>query len=158
MAARALVLRLVNGETLAERIRRGPVSVAEALTIARQIAEALGAAHERHHPPGSETRQHQDHHDGIVKVLDFGIAKATRADAASDSMHSPTVALDATRDQACSWGLLRTRPRAGAREDGRRQARRHLGVRVRAVRDAHRPTARSLVHGCRRRHAGERSA
>jgi serine/threonine protein kinase/Tol biopolymer transport system component len=101
IGGRALVLELVNGETLAERIRRGPASVAEALTIARQIAEALGAAHEK----GIIHRDLKPANikitpDGIVKVLDFGIAKATRADAASDSMHSPTVALDATRDGA----------------------------------------------------------
>ena len=43
----ALVLELVEGETLAERISQGPVPVAEALVIARQIAEALDAAHEK---------------------------------------------------------------------------------------------------------------
>src|SRR5439155_14674665 len=46
-AVRALVLELVEGETLADRLQRGPVSVADALTIARQIADALDAAHER---------------------------------------------------------------------------------------------------------------
>ena len=73
---RALVLELVEGETLADRVQRGPVPVAEALTIARQIADALDAAHEKgiiHRdlkPSNIKIRP-----DGHVKVLDFGLAK-----------------------------------------------------------------------------------
>ena len=63
--------------TLADRIARGPLPLDEALAIARQIAEALEAAHEkgivhRDLKPG----QHQADPDGTVKVLDFGLAKA----------------------------------------------------------------------------------
>ena len=55
-----LVMELVPGETLAERITRGPVPVEDALGIAKQMAEALEAAHEKgHHPSGPEARQHQ---------------------------------------------------------------------------------------------------
>ena len=77
MASRALVLELVEGETLAERIARRRSPLAEALTIARQIAEALEAAHER----GIVHRDLKPANikitpDGIVKVLDFGLAKA----------------------------------------------------------------------------------
>jgi eukaryotic-like serine/threonine-protein kinase len=78
----ALVLELIEGPTLAERLQRGPVSVAEALTIAHQIADALAAAHERgivHRdlkPSNIKVKP-----DGTVKVLDFGLAKATAADA-----------------------------------------------------------------------------
>jgi len=72
----ALVLELVEGPTLADRIAGGAVPVGEALPIARQIADALEAAHERgivHRdlkPANIKLR-----HDGTVKVLDFGLAK-----------------------------------------------------------------------------------
>jgi serine/threonine protein kinase/Tol biopolymer transport system component len=75
--ADALVLELVEGETLADRITRGPIPLDEALHIARQVAEALEAAHQRgiiHRdlkPANVKVRP-----DGTVKVLDFGLAKA----------------------------------------------------------------------------------
>ena len=72
----ALVLELVEGETLAEHVARGPLPLAQALAIARQIADALAAAHEH----GIIHRDLKPANikitpDGIVKVLDFGIAK-----------------------------------------------------------------------------------
>ena len=80
----ALVLELVEGETLAERIARGPIPLDEALAIARQIAEALEAAHER----GIVHRDLKPANvkvtpDGQVKVLDFGLAKALDGDGSS---------------------------------------------------------------------------
>ena len=96
---RALVLELVEGPTLADRIAKGPIPLDEALPIARQIAEALEAAHEAgviHRdlkPANIKVRE-----DGTVKVLDFGLAKAFGQGAGSAPSESPTVtAAAATR-------------------------------------------------------------
>jgi serine/threonine protein kinase len=90
----ALVLELVEGETIADRIARGPIPLEEALPIARQICEALEAAHEQ----GIIHRDLKPANikitpDGVVKVLDFGLAKLTDpAHApASDLSLSPTI-------------------------------------------------------------------
>ena len=92
---RFLVLELVEGETLAARIQRGPLPVEEALAIARQIAEALETAHEKGivHRDLKPANIALTPHDR-VKVLDFGLAKATDAVAAPDglaALNSPTV-------------------------------------------------------------------
>ncbi|MFI5165499.1 MAG: protein kinase [Thermoanaerobaculales bacterium] len=89
----ALAMELVEGEGLDVRIARGPVAVDEAVPIALQIAEAFEAAHEKgivHRdlkPANVRVRA-----DGVVKVLDFGLAKAWEDPAGdSDPAHSPTV-------------------------------------------------------------------
>jgi eukaryotic-like serine/threonine-protein kinase len=93
----ALVMELVEGETLADHIARGAIPVDEALPIARQIAEALEAAHEQgiiHRdlkPANIKVRP-----DGTVKVLDFGLAKlaestAAQARTATNLSMSPTI-------------------------------------------------------------------
>ena len=91
--ARALVMELVEGPTLADRLAQGPLPVDEALPIAKQIAEALEAAHEQgivHRdlkPANIKVRE-----DGTVKVLDFGLAKALEsAPHPSDASQSPTI-------------------------------------------------------------------
>src|SRR5216110_3156818 len=96
---RALVMELVEGEDLAQRIARWAIPIDEALPIAKQIAEALEAAHEQgiiHRdlkPANIKVRA-----DGTVKVLDFGLAKAMQPAAGSSpniSM-SPTLSIHAT--------------------------------------------------------------
>ncbi|WP_157899096.1 serine/threonine-protein kinase [Luteitalea pratensis] len=89
----ALVMELVEGEDLAERIARGPIPVDEAVPIARQIADALEAAHDLgiiHRdlkPANIKLRP-----DGTVKVLDFGLAKALdSARGVIDASQSPTL-------------------------------------------------------------------
>jgi Tol biopolymer transport system component len=98
-SVRALVMELVEGPTLAERIARSPVPLDEAMPIAQQIAEALEAAHER-------AIIHRDLKpanikitpDGRVKVLDFGLAKALAAeDSPSNISNSPTISIAATQ-------------------------------------------------------------
>jgi serine/threonine protein kinase len=93
----AIVMELVEGEVLADRISRGPLPVEEALPIARQIAEALEAAHEkgiihRDLKPGNIKLTP----DGIVKVLDFGLAKTDDTRSTSNASISPTLTIRAT--------------------------------------------------------------
>src|SRR5262245_2502136 len=97
VTVRALVMELVDGEDLSERIERGAMPLAEALPIAKQVAEALEAAHEQgvvHRdlkPANIKVRR-----DGTVKVLDFGLAKLTetpdaRRQASGLLTQSPTI-------------------------------------------------------------------
>jgi len=95
----ALVMELVEGSTLADRLARGPIPVDETLAIVAQIAEALAAAHEQgfvHRdlkPANVKLRP-----DGSVKLLDFGLAKAMQSPAtnAIDQSLSPTMTSPAT--------------------------------------------------------------
>jgi eukaryotic-like serine/threonine-protein kinase len=86
------VMELVEGEDLAQRVARGPIPLDEAVPIARQIAEALEAAHEKgiiHRdlkPANVKVRP-----DGTVKVLDFGLAKALQPAGTSSVSRSPTI-------------------------------------------------------------------
>ena len=92
---RALVMELVEGDTLADRISRGAIPIDEALPIAKQVAEALEAAHEQgiiHRdlkPANIKVRP-----DGTVKVLDFGLAKLAEPPASANPAGlsiSPTI-------------------------------------------------------------------
>jgi serine/threonine protein kinase len=96
---RGIVLELVEGPTLADRLKAGAIPVQQALAIARQIADALDAAHEkgiihRDLKPGNI----KVGPGGIVKVLDFGLAKMDADDGLSvDLSQSPTMADGRTR-------------------------------------------------------------
>jgi len=98
----ALVMELVEGPTLADRLQQGPLPIDEAMAVARQIAEALEDAHEK----GIVHRDLKPQNvkasvDGKVKVLDFGLAKAMdpvggASGSASQLAQSPTLTLGAT--------------------------------------------------------------
>jgi eukaryotic-like serine/threonine-protein kinase len=99
-AVSALVLELVEGPTLADRLANGPLPATQALHIAGQIAEALEAAHEK----GIIHRDLKPANikitpDGAVKVLDFGLAKAAASDRhPQDLSHLPTMTIDITSE------------------------------------------------------------
>jgi len=96
---RFLVLELVEGQTLAERLHKGPLPVEEALEVCRQIAEGLEAAHEK----GVIHRDLKPANvkvtpEGKVKVLDFGLARALHDQTSKpDLSHSPTITDEMTR-------------------------------------------------------------
>jgi serine/threonine protein kinase len=100
----ALVMELIEGPTLAERIEQGPLAPDEALNVALQICAALEAAHERgivHRdlkPANIKLKP-----DGSVKVLDFGIAKAMEANTSS-GRHSPTMVTPAVTESGVIMG------------------------------------------------------
>jgi serine/threonine-protein kinase len=107
----ALVMELVDGSTLADRIAAGPMALADALPIARQIAEAMEAAHEQgivHRDLKPANIKVRD--DGMVKVLDFGLAKALSADPSSvvsgEAMNSPTLTAAAFANPGTQMGVI----------------------------------------------------
>jgi Tol biopolymer transport system component/tRNA A-37 threonylcarbamoyl transferase component Bud32 len=97
----ALVMELAEGQTLEERLATGPLPIGDALPIARQIAEAVEAAHDK----GIIHRDLKPANikvsaDGQVKILDFGLAKALETDAATSTSapnDSPTLTMAATQ-------------------------------------------------------------
>ena len=97
--ARALIMELVEGPTLAERIKQGRLSLDQALPIAKQITDALEYAHER----GIIHRDLKPSNvkltlEGQVKVLDFGLAKALEGESSEEELqNSPTLSAAATR-------------------------------------------------------------
>ena len=146
---RALVMELVEGTTLAERIATGPVPLDEAVVIAAQIAEALGAAHDQgvvHRdlkPANIKVKP-----DGTVKVLDFGLAKAVGPAEAghysgsvrlqADLSASPTITTPAMTQIGVLLGTAAYMSPEQAKGTTGRQAQRCVGIRVRVLRDADR--------------------
>ncbi|MBY0493116.1 MAG: serine/threonine protein kinase [Cyanobacteria bacterium] len=144
----ALVLELVDGEDLSQRMSRRPIPIDEALPIARQIAEALEAAHDHgiiHRnlkPANIKIRA-----DGTVKVLDFGLAKAVGQGSGTGDQGSGirdqgwrefAHSFD-SRDRRRHYSRHRRLHVARASErQSRRSARRHLGIWRDAVRNADR--------------------
>ncbi len=134
----AIVMELVPGEDLSQRIAHGPMPIAEALGVARQIAEALEAAHEQgivHRDLKPSNIKVRD--DGTVKVLDFGLAKAleTGDAGAANAAQSPTLTARATQ-QGVILGTAAYMSPEQARGRPVDPPRRSVGVRLRAVRDA----------------------
>jgi serine/threonine protein kinase len=136
-----LVMELVEGPTLADRIQEGPMPVDEALGIAKQIAEALEAAHER----GITHRDLKPANvkvtpDGRVKVLDFGLAKT--GGSAVQTEDSPTVSALTQAGVIIGTPAYMSPEQAQGQTGG--QAIRHLGFRRAPLRDAER---RAVVPG-----------
>jgi serine/threonine protein kinase len=89
---RCIVMELVDGETLQERLQRGPIPIDEVLPLAKQLAEALEAAHEKgiiHRDLKPANIKYSS--DGQIKVLDFGLAKAFQEQQTISLSHSPTL-------------------------------------------------------------------
>ena len=141
----ALVMELVEGETLSERIAKGPVPPEEALALSQQIADALDYAHEH----GVLHRDLKPANikvtaEGQVKLLDFGLAKAIESGSGSRESgvgnalaNSPTITSPAATRAGTLLGTAAYMAPEQVRGRRRRQAGRHLGVRLRAVRAAH---------------------
>ena len=130
---RALVMELVEGLDLAQRLKRGAIPIDEALPIAMQIADALEAAHEQgiiHRdlkPANIKVRP-----DGTVKVLDFGLAKAMDPECVAVADHH-----DAGDDAGGAHpGHSRLHESGASTGKARRPSGGHLGLRRCAVRDA----------------------
>ena len=110
-------MELVEGPTLADRIAQRAIPLAAALLIAKQIAEALEAAHEQgiiHRDLKPANIKVRD--DGTVKVLDFGLAKAMdpAGPSSANAMNSPTISIHATQAGVSGWGSLCSCGRRGA--------------------------------------------
>src|SRR5688500_11611858 len=155
----ALVMELVDGPTLADRIALGPIPADETIEIAKQIAAGLEAAHHAgiiHRdlkPANIKLRE-----DGVVKVLDFGLAKTLEppGGAVSSASMSPTITSPALTVAGVILGTAAYMAPEQARGQTRRSPRRHLGIRLRIVRNAHRQATiwfrrrHGIGHSCRR--------
>jgi serine/threonine protein kinase len=147
---RFLVMELVPGQTLAERLAGGPLALDDAVALGKQIAEALEAAHEN----GIVHRDLKPANikitpEGKVKLLDFGLAKAFAIEPSAGDATETTGSYDQTRE-----GVILGTPAYMSPEQARQgggQAHGHLVVRLRLVRDA------GAEKGLRRRDGGRRA-
>src|SRR5262249_7503212 len=137
-----LVMELVDGATLAERISRGRLGADESIRIAQQILDALEAAHDK----GVVHRDLKPANvkitpAGKVKVLDFGLAKAAESSMVSPTLsNSPTLSKLATQAGIILGTAAYMSPRTGQGIQYR-CAQRHLFLRVRSVRNVDRNTS-----------------
>ena len=155
-----LVMELVEGDTLAERIARGPLPVDDALAISLEITQALEAAHEH----GIVHRDLKPANikltsDGEVKVLDFGIAKAMESMPSDpDFTSSPTMAAELSRigEVTGTAAYMSPEQARGENVDGRTDV---WAFGVRPLRDAHRAADLRRSHGRRlhQQHADRRA-
>jgi serine/threonine protein kinase len=149
----ALILELVEGSTLADRIAQGPIPIDEALPLIRQLIDALEYAHEK----GIIHRDLKPSNikitpEGGLKVLDFGLAKALSSDAAaSDPASSPHADDERYGGRRDPWDCRLHEPGAGPRQ-AHRSPRRYLVIRRGRVRDAHRQVC--LLRRIRPGHSG----
>ena len=153
------MMELVDGEDLSERVARGPIPLGEVLPIARQIADALEAAHEQgivHRDPKPANVKVRP--DGTVKVLDFGLAKAVEPEPGSaPAGHlslSPTITSPALMT---GLGMILGTAAYMSPEQAKglygRRAQRRLGIRMRGLRNAL-PPSRLPGRRCDRRPRG----
>src|SRR5262245_31750638 len=138
-AQTCIVMELIEGQTLQERLKPGAIPVDEALAIAKQICEALEAAHEkgiihRDLKPANIKLTH----DGKVKVLDFGLAKAFQEEHRPALSNSPTlIGASVHRGDFGNSGIHVSGASAGKRG---RSPHRYMGLWARSVRNARRPS------------------
>ena len=131
-----IVMELVPGDTLSERLSAGALSIAESLEVARQIAEALESAHEHgvvHRRP--QAREREGHAAGPGQGARPGTRQGVRHQVVGRNVEVSDHGAGADASGRDPRNRRVHEPRAGARQDGG-QAGGHLGVRVRPVRDA----------------------
>ena len=152
----ALVLELVDGLTLDERLAAGPIAFDEIRRLARQLADGLEAAHDR----GIVHRDFKPGNikitpDGNVKILDFGLAKIDDSQIGIATLSSPSGSRQATQVGVVVGTAGYMSPEQ-ARGTGGRQAHGHLGIWLRAVQDLRATAAVYWHHGDRCAESGHR--
>ena len=142
-----IVSEVIDGGTLREELRRGPVARQGALDLRTQVADALSARTRRHRAPRPEAREHHGDADGRVKIVDFGLARS-RESRASDGRTPTHRCGDADRRRASRGHgpYMSPEQTQGVRSDFRRTS---LRSGADCVRDADRPASVPEGHAIR---------